>query len=370
MDKVIWYMKKIRIPIYLLIISTLILYSGCARQQETDRKTIRKGEKEITVISDTDYTVGEDVVESINVHENVKGYGWIDGDRILGIQDDGKGQIETEGEVYDIRSIPNLGEKIVSAENLPYQHVNISPDKKHIFYVNEARQKGYILDLEGNIKAEAKGPYAGELAEAEWFDNEGLVMPYKGSGFYSIDVHGKEMKIEGVESEEYISKTVKLGNRIYYRTQIGLDRKMKVYDMSAGEKKLFVEDRATDFYISPLNDRFIVEIHSIDQDKTTLLIVDLEGENKDAVAEGRMIYGTSWSPDGLKFAYVLNSRGEEDEGLFVIDIEKRKRKHISAGYLDLGSDIKWNPSGDKLMISSGEVKDGKWIDNTHVITLK
>lgn len=83
-----------------------------------------------------------------------------------------------------------------------------------------------------------------------------------------------------------------------------------------------------------------------------------------------MIYATSWSPDGLKFAYVLNSRGEEDEGLFVIDIEKRKRNHVSADYLDLESEIKWNTSGDKMMINSGNVQYGKWVDNTHVITLK
>ncbi|WP_143182453.1 hypothetical protein [Peptoclostridium litorale] len=363
-------MKKIKLSIYLLLISTLILYSGCAKEAETDRRTIQKGEKKITVIPDTNYTVGEDVVENIKVHENLKGYGWIGEGSILGIPADENGQIETEGEVCDIRNIPNLEEKIISAENLPYQHINISPDKKHIFYVNEARQKGYILDLEGNIKAEAKGPYAGELGEAVWFDNEGLVMPYKDSGFYSITAGGKEMKIEGVEDEEHISKAVKLGSSIYYSTQIGLDRKMKVYDMSAGEKKLFIEGRVTNFYLSPPNDRFIVETHNINQDKTMLLIADLEGKNKDTVAEGRMIYGTSWSPDGLKFAYVLNSRGEEDEGLFIIDIEKRKRSHISAVYLDLGSDIKWNPSGDKMMISSGEVQDGKWIDNTHVITLK
>ncbi len=196
------------------------------------------------------------------------------------------------------------------------------------------------------------------------------MIPYKGTGFYSINMDGKEMKIEDVENEEYITTAIKHGDKIYYTTAIDLDRKMKVYDISTKEKKLFIEDRGTNFYLSPKENQFIVETHDQKEDKTRLLIVDLEGENKDIVAEGRMIYGTSLSPDGFKIAYVVNSRGEEDEGLFVIDIEKKKKNQVSTAYLDLESDIKWNPSGNKMMVSSGEIKDGKWIDKIHIITLK
>lgn len=363
-------MKKAKVSIYVAIISVLILSVGCTKKVETGRKTIQKGDKKITVILDKNYIVGEDIIEKIQVYENVKGYGWIDDDKILGIEENENKQREIEGVVYDLRNVPNLKEKIISAENLPYQHINISPDKKHIFYVNQPRQKGYILDLKGNIKTIGKGPYVWELAEARWFNNEELVMPYKDTGFYSINIDGKEMKIEGVENKEYIHKAIKLGNRIYYSTEIGLERKMKVYDISTKEKKLFIEDRVTNFYLSPKGNQFIVETHDPKEDKARLLLVNLEGKNKDTVAEGRMIYGTSWSPDGLKFAYVVNSRGEEDEGLFVIDIKKNKRNQVSTTYLDLVSDIKWNPSGNKMMISNEEVKDGKWIDKTHIITLK
>ena len=363
-------MKRIRLPIYALLIGTLILSAECAKESETGRRTVQKGEKEITIISDKNHTVGEDIVESIDVYENVKGYGWMEDGSIFGINVNEKGQSADEGMVYDIMDIPNLNEKVVSAENLPYRHINISPDKRHIFYVNAASQRGYIMDLEGNTVAEAKGPYVSEMAEAAWCDNEGLVMPYRGNGFYSIAMGKDEIKIEDVEKEEYISRAVRLGSSIYYSTQTGLERKMKVYDMDSREKKVFIEGRVTNFYLSPKKDRFIVETHNMDEDNTVLSIVDLEGGSKDSLAEGKMIYATAWSPDGVKFAYVLNSRGEGDEGLFVIDIEKRKRSHVSAGYLDLEDDIKWNAEGDKMMVSRGNVQDGKWIDSTHVIILK
>lgn len=363
-------MGKAKLLIFTVIMSALILFVGCVKKVETDRKIIQNGDKKITVIQDTNYIKEEDVVEKIHVYEGVKGYGWIDDGNILGIKENAKMKSEIEVGVYDLKNVPNLKEKIISAENLPYQFINISPDKKHIFYVNQPREKGYILDLKGNIKAEAKGPYMSELAEARWFNNEGLVMPYKDTGFYSINMDGKKMKIGDVENEEYIYKSIKLGNRIYYCTQIGLERKMKVYDISKKEKKLFIEDRVTNFYLSPKGNHIITETHNLKQDKTMLSIVDMEGKNKETVAEGRMIYGSSWSPDGLKFAFIINSRGEDDEGLFVIDIKKKKKNHLSTEYLDLQSDIKWSPSGNKIMISNGEVKEGKWIDNIHIITLK
>ncbi len=362
-------MKKAKLSIYLILISTLILFVGCTEKVEKDRKIIKKENKQITVIEDINYTVGEDVVEKINVYEGVKGYDWVDNDKILGIKENENNEPEVEKLVYDVKSVLKFRKKII-AENLPQQYINVLPDKKHIFSVDQARQIGYILDLEGNIQAKVKGPYISELLEARWIDNEGLVMPYEGNGFYIINMYGKEMKIEDVENEEYINKAVKLGNKIYYSTAIGLERKMKVYDISTKKTKLFIEDRVLDFHLSPKENQFIVETHNIKQEKTTLLLVDLEGKKKNAVAEGVMIYGTSWSPDGSKFAYVVNSRGEEDEGLFIIDIEKNKKNQVSTLYLDLENDIKWSSLGNKIMISNSEVKDGKWIDKINVITLK
>jgi len=363
-------MKKVKISMFIGIMSILFIFAGCTKEQNIGRKTFEKGNKKITVILDKNYTVGEDVVEKIQVFEEVKGYGWLEDNKILGIVENENKQQEIEGLVYDLRNVSFLKEKIISAENLPDQHINISPDKKHIFYVNQVRQIGYILDLKGNIKSKVKGPYVWEMAEARWFNNEGLVMPYKDTGFYIINMDGKEIKIEDVENEEYIKKAKKLGNRIYYSTEIGVDRKMKVYNISTKEKELFIEDRVTNFYLSPKGNEFIVETHNLKEDKNILLLVDLEGKNKDEVAEGRMIYGTSWSPDGTQLAYVLNSRGEEDEGLFIIDIEKNKRNQLSTRYLELEGDVKWNPVGNKILINNGEAKDGKWVVKTNIITLK
>lgn len=361
-------MKKIKLTVYLVLISTLILLVGCTKDLETDREIIKKENKEITVISDTNYIIGKDVVQKINVYEGLKGYDWVDNDKILGIKENENNELEEL--VYDVRNILDFIKKEFTSEDLPYQFMKISPDKKNIFFVDGARHIGYIMDLKGNIKATAKGPYIGELTEAIWNDNQGLVMPYEGTGFYIINNDGKETKIKNVENEENIYKAIKLGNKIYYTTQIELERKMKVYDISTKETKSFIEDRVVDFHLSPKKDQFLVETHDINKDKTTLFLVDLEGENKDAVAEGRMIYGTSWSPDGTKIAYVVNSRGEEDEGLFIINIEKNKKNQVSTMYLDLENDIKWSPLGDKIMISNGEVEEGRWIDKINVINLK
>lgn len=363
-------MKKVKISMFIWIISILFLFAGCEKEQNLGRKIIEKGDKKITVILDKNHTVGDDAVEKIQVYENVKGYGWLEDNKILGLVEREKKQQEIDELVYDLRNISFLKEKIVYAEDLPYQHINISPDRKHFFYVNEARRIGYILDLKGNIKAEVKGTYLWELSEAIWINNEELVMPYKGTGFYSINIDGKEMKIENVENEEFIKKAIKLGNRIYYTTEIGLERKMKVYDVNTKEKNHFIEDRVTNFYLSPKGNEFIVETHNLKEEKNMLLLVGLKEKNINAVAEGKMIYGTSWSPDGSKLAYVANSRGEEDEGLFIIDFEKKKSNQLSTVYLDIEGDVKWNPSSNKIMIYNGEVKDYKWVHKTNIIILK
>ncbi|WFD11131.1 TolB family protein [Tepidibacter hydrothermalis] len=361
-------MKKRKLSIYLVLISTLLLFVGCTKDLETDREIIKKENKEITVIADTNYTVGKDIVEKINVYEGLKGYDWVENDKIIGIKENENNKLEKL--VYDVKDILNFIKKEFTTENLPYQYINVSPDKKHIFFVDSARHIRYIIDLNGNIKAKAEGPYIGELGEAIWINNKELIMPYKGTGFYIINLGGKEIKIEDVEDKEYIYKAVKVGNKIYYSTQIELERKMKVYNISTKETKLFIEDRVVDFHLSPKDNQFVIETHNLNKDKTTVSLVDLEGKNKDAVAEGRMIYGTSWSPDGSKLAYILNSRGEEDEGLFIIDIEKKKKNQVSTTYLDLENHIKWSPSGNKIMISNSEVKDSKWVDKTNVINLK
>lgn len=348
-------------------IMSLLLFVGCTTDRGSDRKTIHDGDKKITIIADANYQVGDDIVNHIEKYQAVKGYDFLEADAILGFTVDPS--INQETQPY-IHSLTTLLKSKKRAENLPDQMIHVSPNKKYVFFVDQVRLVGFIFDLEGKVIAKATGPSVWELSQAMWIDSEGLIMPSQGTGFYMIDTEGTETKIENVSEAGNISKAVRVGEKIYYETQFDLKREMHVYDLKTGESHLFVEDRVINFNLSPLQDRFIIQTQEMEEDKTVLTQIDLEGQNRETIAEGKMIYGLGWSPDGSKIVYALNSRQESDEGIFLIDLENKKKSQISTEFLNLESSIKWNLKGDKLLILNGEVVYGRWIDKMNIITLK
>lgn len=67
---------------------------------------------------------------------------------------------------FDPRNYEFLKEKIKGAEHLPQSYLKYTPSGHYLFYINEARQKGYLLNTEGQVVNELHEPYTSQMAEA------------------------------------------------------------------------------------------------------------------------------------------------------------------------------------------------------------
>jgi hypothetical protein len=75
---------------------------------------------------------------------------------------------------------------------------------------------------------------------------------------------------------------------------------------------------------------------------SSLSIVDAEtGRQTSLVERADMIGGADWSPDGRQVAFTAGS-GDEDTGLFVIDVDGRNQRRLTDAY---GGLVDWSPNG-------------------------
>ncbi len=166
-----------------------------------------------------------------------------------------------------------------------------------------------------------------------------------------------------------ITNPIKVGDKIYYETihsGAADDDKIKVYDINKKEKKELIKDNVNEFSLSPDQKQLLIITSNLDKDADELIITDLEGKQREVLAEG-YIFGAKWSPDGTKVAYISTQ-----EGLYVVDVKTKKSSLICAG--EYYVPIAWNPSGEKIMLHSTKSKNNgrpfDEIDVTNIINLK
>lgn len=367
--------------------SLVVAVSVLVLKQSEGRKEIKKGNHTINVIEDTKAILADQFTASkIDTYEGILGYDWLGENQILASRKNTElPHIKTklgEFEVQNLYSYDLNAKKEKSmADTSKYQKDAIaSPDKKHIFYANDFEKEyvGYITDLEGNIKIKINEPFIDglDLAEAHWINNEELIMPYTIiKGFYIVKMDGTVAKIENVENEIMatedplngmaIMNPVKVGDRIYYRTQSKNESKsdkMMVYDVNTKKTKEFIKEKVSKFQLSPDKQHFIMEV--VHTDNLVLVVTDLEGKNRQVLDKG-YIFGENWSPDGTKVSYISNEKG--NEGIYVVDIQTKKKSLLSKG--EYYTPMTWSPSGKKIMAHSTQQKDGKSVDITKIINL-
>ncbi|WP_346938475.1 hypothetical protein [uncultured Clostridium sp.] len=384
--------KKILILIVVVCVSASV--TVFAKEQPEGQKVIKQGSKKIYVEKDTKNILADNVTASkINTYEGLIGYDWLSENEILVSKENKEldpiknnlGEFKVQNLYsYDLNS---KKEKSIADKSKSQSYAISSPDKKHAFYVNDFEKEniGYITDSEGNIKVKINEPHMdmADLTQAQWINNEELIMPYMNiKGFYIVKIDGTSSKIENVEKEQMaigdtsnfhsealtngmcIINPVMVGDKIYYRTQQNEEKKMKVYDIKTKETKEFINEQVFNFKLSPDKKNFIMEVIQKDKESDALIATDLNGENMQTLAQG-YIFGESWSPDGTKVAYISNKM--ESEGVYVVDVKTGEKSLVSKG--EYYVPVAWSPSGKKIMVHATEQKDGKTIDKTHVITL-
>lgn len=386
-------MKRRNLLITALVISaiTTIAIPVFAQKSQEGFEVLKKGGKTISIIKNTKNILAEQGnAAKIDMYENMIGHEWLDENKMMVLKENNQEQpIKTKvGNLkvsnlylYDSQS---QKEKIIADKSTNQSEVMISPDKKHIFYVNnfENSGTGYISDSEGNIKVKINESYTDnyDLSQAKWINDQELIMPCMDiNGFCIVKLDGTITKVENIEKGTpqtkdllnglAIKDIVKVGDKIYYVTiNRGCpenDDKMKVYDMKTKETKEFIKDDVLDLNLSPDKKQFIITTANSDKKVNELILIDLEGKHREVLAEG-YIFGQCWSTDGTKVAYISNQEGLE--GLFEIDLNVKKNTLIAAG--EYYAPVSWSPSSKKIMVHSGQQRDGKIIDITNVVTLK
>jgi len=385
--------KKKLLTLTLVVGSLAIAVPVFANKQSEKSKIIKSGDKTICVVEDTKNILADNItVSKINAYEGVLGYDWLDENQIIVSKENKELKpIKTQIGEFEVQNLYSYDlnskkEKSIADKSKCQTYAISSPDKKHIFYVNDFEKEniGYITDSEGNIKLKINEPSMGlaDLTEANWINDEELIMPYSNiKGFYIVKIDGTSTKIENVEKEkmttEDLLKTtedllnrlsimgpVKVEDKIYYRTIFKGEKKMKVYDINTKETKEFIKDEVMDFQLSPDKQHFIMDVVSPNKQKNALMVADLEAENMKILDEG-YIFGENWSPDGKNVSYISNEEGKE--GIYLVDIKTNKKELISKGeyYVPLA----FSPSGKKIMVHGTQEKDRKLVDVTNIITL-
>lgn len=362
------------------LVLVLAVAAGCGFN-EAEGKEIDVGGKKITVLETKPPTQSENpgtvdaAIEKIDKYAGIRGEDWLSEESILVTKENSKlkpisvlDQMSVIRNLYAYQLKSGDMKSILGETDYMWMPI-VSPDGKHIFSENlkPGKYSGLILDLEGNIKASvADDPAKGfhiSYSNARWVNNEEVIVPSSGEGVCLINVNSTITKIENIGRMQ-TDYAEKVGNKIYY---ISVERNLMAYDIST-KKREIVKQSVFNFVLSPNKDMFAIE-KKVSESKNSLVLIDLNGNEKAALTEAKMIYGMSWSPDQTKLVYLINSDKESKSGLYIMDLASKKSLYVP-NFANIDNSVKWSPASKKILASIGEVKDMKLIDNTYVITLK
>jgi len=376
-------MKKFTRVGYIICIAFTVslTLSGCTIRG-VPREKINIDGKEITILSTSPSLKSEKVVpsddftiEKISLYNGIRGEDWLSDDTILITKENAEMEpIAVFDQMSKIRNLYSYnlktGEEKSIYDETEYMWMPIiSPDKKYIFSENvkSGNYSGLILDLDGQVKATVKEDTAKgfhiSFNNAKWVDKETVIVPTSGDGVSLINVNSNILHIEDI-GEMQTDSAVMVGNKIYY---VSVERNLIAYDINSKQKEI-VKKNVLNFELSPNKDLFAIE-KKISEGKNALMIIDVDGNEKTTLTEGKMVFGISWSPDQSKIAYVVTTIDESNSGLYVMDLNSQNSLYVSSDYLGIDNGLKWSPSSDKILASIVEVKEMKAIDNTYVITL-
>ncbi|MGE5627206.1 MAG: hypothetical protein ACM3X7_03710 [Solirubrobacterales bacterium] len=350
--------------IAIVLMASLTLFSSCSYGNTGDGES-KKEDK------NTSFEVSK-----IQKYEGIRGEGWInDGDIIITKENQERSPIHIFDQMSLVRNmysydINSKEEKSLTEKSKYIWMPSMSPDGKYIFYEksDENSNTWVITDIDGNEKAvvaedSSKG-FSLHTSGARWINNEEVIVPYSDDGILLININSKVSKIAGIGLMQ-TDHAAKVDNNIYY---ISTERNLVSYDINTKQSKVLKEN-LLDFELSPKKDIFAIE-KRISESRNQLVLTDISGNEKDTLAEGKSIFGISWSPDQSKLAYVMTSDDESKAGLHLINLKSKEDIYVSHDFLNVDNGLKWSPSGKMILGSITEVKDMKSIDNTYIILLK
>ncbi|MDO3411835.1 hypothetical protein QWJ34_18885 [Saccharibacillus sp. CPCC 101409] len=250
----------------------------------------------------------------------------------------------------------------------------LSPDGKHLFMINDNGMSGaaYIMEMDSRerTRVESGGENVSSL-DAGWLDNEHVVYAKEGDGgLYQTDLSGQETKLTQASQDEIVmagSMKAASDGRIYYglsNTEWG----MFVYDKQQ-DRNSEVGSPITSLAPSP-DDTQLAVVKIVGDTKEELLLTEPGGKEIKTLAEGKGFFGSGWSPDGKRLAYIVTSNGNSGKnGFYIADADTGESFLLSPDLADAGGEMKWNPSGTKIMVTKSEWVTGKLEAKTTIVTV-
>lgn len=360
----------------LVLISTAVLMStaACSTGNAEPRQVIEQSGRKITVMDNTSESVYTRLkLEGIDKIERVRGLDWAGEDSIVVDKENRTlTPVTVEGqELYPhnlyFHDLPSGDETPLIEGSQNYGFAQLSSDKKHMMYMEmeDSIGTGYILSLETGASVKVNDmPFRSE--EGEWTDNEHFIFPDMEGTVLKTDVNGTRetvLKPEGV----YVHEVVQSGSSVYY--VMGEDMELFAYDIETKQSKKILTGVVW-VIPSPDGSRLAV-VKRTKPGEMVLTLTDTEGnEQQSRLAAGQQIYGTSWSPDGSKLAYSLTAAdaGSDQDGVFITEVETGEQTQI-LGDIEASNQLRWSPSGKKLLAASAVLKDNAYQSITYVIRL-
>ncbi|CAM4214974.1 PD40 domain-containing protein [Paenibacillus typhae] len=354
-------------------LAVILSVTACRSGETEARQIIEKAGTKITVMDNTSESVYTRLqLEGIDKVEGVRGLDWISED-VIAVDKENRSlapQIIEGIERYPHNLYQhNLssGEEAGLVEgDKNYGAVQLSPDKQYLLY-KEAEDivgLGYIMTLESGTSVPVdEAPF--RIEEGEWADDGHVIFPGMDGVIYRTDVQGaKESVVD--PGLPYVHEVVQSGSIVYYVT--GEDMQLTAYDTDSKQPKVL---KKSVVWVVPSPDGSkLAIVKRTKPGEMVLVLCDSEGNEQTELASGQQVFGTSWSPDGSKLAYSLTAENPADDqnGVFITELESGEQTQL-LGDIEIADQLRWSPSGKKLLASASVLKDNKYEFTTYVIRL-
>ncbi|GGF66011.1 hypothetical protein GCM10010912_08830 [Paenibacillus albidus] len=358
----------------LLSVAALLLLSACSSDETVSKEVIEKSGTRITVMDNQAESVYTRLkLERIDKLEGVRGMDWASEDSIVVSQEnkaipaeiwDGQKHYPQNLYLYDLSSGQQTPLK-EGKDNLG--GALLSPDKTYVFYKAgyESSGIGYIMNLAtGDTVKTGEGEIA--MGEGTWSDNTHVLyseFPPVAGKVVRVDAYGKSEPAMQTEAK-YVANVIQSGTKIYFTAEE--DSRLIAYDTQT--KTSEVLGTGVMWVIpSPDGSRLAVQ-KRVAPGKVTLFVTDGAGNELSTVYSGFQIFGTNWSPDGSKLAYSTSSENGNENRLFITEVETNEQTPIS-DEMQASDQLRWSPSGKKLLGTTTVWKGEAYQFITYVITL-
>lgn len=358
---------------FLVCGAVLMSITACSAEGTETRQVIEQSGQKITVMDNTSESVYTQLkLESIDKSDGVRGTEMLSEDIVIVTKENRNlpPQVIEGQEVYPknlyLHTLSTGEDTPLQESEQTYGSLSLSPDKKHLFYMEmyEATGLGYVMDLATGDSVKVSDAEF-RSGEGKWADNEHVIFPDMEGNIRSADVNGKQETLLNT-GIPYVHEVFQNGSRILYVT--GEDSRLSAYD--TGTKQTKVLGTNVEWVIPSPDGSRLALVQRIAPGERVLLLCDSEGNEQSRLAAGQQIFGTSWSPDGSKLAYGITATGAADdqEDLFITEVETGEQTPV-LNDIHLSDPLRWSPSGKKLLAATGVMKDDTYQPTTYVVSL-